>query len=308
MKINKSIVAVVCILLGSFKGLAQQDPQYTQYMYNQSILNPAYAGINEYMSTGILYRSQWMGVEGAPQTATAFLHTPVAKNLGVGISFMNDNIGPVTENSANVDVSYTIRLGKGHSLALGVKGGVTMQDIGFYSKINGTLPNQGDVVFAEDSSATLFNAGVGAFYFTNTYYVGASVMNLLGNTYLEKNNKKFGTDVAHMFLTGGYVFELNNHWKFKPSTMLKMAVESPVSVDLSANALYDNKLEFGVTYRLQDSFGAMVNYRINNKLRVGYAYDYITSDLNYETSGSHEIIVLFDIFYKKKVSSSPRFF
>jgi len=308
MKINKSIVVVVCILLGSLKGFAQQDPQYTQYMYNQSIINPAYAGINEYMSTGILYRSQWLGMEDAPKTGTVFLHTPVAKNLGVGASFINDNIGPVSENTVNVDVSYTIRLGKGHSLALGVKGSVSMLNIGLYSDINGTLPDKTDPVFSEDSSSTLFNAGVGAFYFTNKYYAGFSVVNLLQNAYYEEDNRAYGTDVAHMFFTGGYVFDLNREWKLKPSTMLKMAVESPISVDLSLNTLYDEKLEFGVTYRLQDSFGAMVNYKITPKLRIGYAYDYITSDLNYSTSGSHEVIVLFDIFYKKKVSSSPRFF
>lgn len=308
MKINKSIVAVVYIVLGSLKGLAQQDPHYTQYMYNQSILNPAYAGINDYMSTGILYRSQWMGVEGAPQTGTAFVHTPVAKNLGVGLSFINDNIGPVSENNVFADVSYTIRLGKGHSLALGVKGGVTMQNIGLFSDINSSLPDQNDIAFSEDSSETLFNVGAGAFYFTNKYYVGFSIPNFLQNTYMEKNNRKFGTDVMHMFVTGGYVFDFNPDWKLKPSTMLKMAVESPVSADVSLNALYNNKLEFGVSYRLQDSFGAMINYRITPKLRVGYAYDYITSDLNYTTSGSHEVILLFDVFYKKKVSSSPRFF
>lgn len=308
MKLNKSIVAVVCVLLGTLKGFSQQDPHYTQYMYNQSIINPAYAGINEYLSTGILYRSQWLGMDGAPTTGTAFLHTPVAKNLGVGVSFVNDNIGPVTENSAFADVSYTLRLGKGHSLALGVKGGVTMQEIGLFSKINNTLPNKGDIAFSEDSSETLFSAGAGLFYFTNKYYVGFSVPNFLQNTYIEKSNRKFGTDVVHMFLTGGYVFDLNNDWKLKPSTMLKMAVESPLSADLSLNTLYREKLEFGVTYRLQDSFGAMVNYRITPKLRIGYAYDYITSDLSYKTSGSHEVIVLFDVFYKKKVSSSPRYF
>ncbi|WCM41129.1 type IX secretion system membrane protein PorP/SprF [Flavobacterium sp. CBA20B-1] len=308
MKINKSIVAVVCILLGSLKGFAQQDPHYTQYMYNQSILNPAYAGINEYMSTGVLYRSQWLGMNDAPKTATAFVHTPVAKNLGVGLSFINDNIGPVSENNVYADVSYTIRLGKGHSLALGVKGGVTMQNIGLFSDINSTLPDKSDIVFAEDSSATNFNVGAGLFYFTNKYYVGFSMPNFLQNTFVEKNNRKFGTDVAHMFLTGGYVFDLNREWKLKPSTMLKMAVESPVSADLSLNTLYDEKLEFGVSYRLQDSFGAMVNYRVTPKLRVGYAYDYVTSALNYSTSGSHEVFILFDIFYKKKVSSSPRFF
>src|SRR5690606_36773645 len=196
------------------------------------------------------------------------------KNLGVGLSFMNDNIGPVTENSVNVDVSYTIRLGQGHSLALGVKGGVTMQEIGLFSKINNTLPEQNNIVFAEDSSSTLFKAGVGAFYCTNKYYAGFSVSNLLQNTYLEKNNKKSGTDVAHMFLTGGNVFDVNIRWKFKQSTMLKMVVGSPLSVDIAVNALYDNKLEIGVTYRLLDSFGSMINYKITPKLRVGYAYVY----------------------------------
>lgn len=308
MKIKRSIVAAVCLLLGSLKGFAQQDPQYTQYMYNQSVINPAYAGINEYMSTGILYRAQWLGMKNAPSTGTVFLHTPVAKNLGVGATFINDVIGPVKENTASVDVSYTLRLGQGHSLALGVKGSVSMLDIGLYSDINHTLPSQNDPIFSENSSSTLFNAGAGVFYFTDKYYAGFSVSNLLQNAYYEKDERAFGTDVAHMFFTGGYVFDLNREWKLKPSTMLKMAVDAPMSVDLSVNTMYDEKLELGVTYRLQDSFGAMVNYRISPKLRVGYAYDYITSDLSYSTSGSHELIVLFDIFYKKKVSSSPRFF
>lgn len=308
MKINKSIVAATCVLIGTFNGFSQQDPHYTQYMYNQSILNPAYAGINDYMSTGVLYRTQWQGVEGAPKTATAFLHTPIVKNLGAGISFINDNIGPVTENSAFVDVSYTLRLGQGHSLAFGVKGGIAMQDIGLFSQINHTLPDRGDFAFNEDTSEALFNVGAGVFYFTNKYYVGFSVPNFMQNTYIEKNNQKFGTDVAHMFLTGGYVFDLNYDWKLKPSTMMKMAVESPVSFDLSLNAFYADKVEFGVTYRLQDSFGAMANYRINNKLRVGYAYDFITSKLAPYTNGSHEVFVLFDIFYKKKTHASPRYF
>lgn len=308
MKVNKSLVVTICLILGSVKAFSQQDPHYTQYMYNQSVINPAYAGINDYLSAGVLYRTQWAGLDGAPKTATAFLHTPVAKNLGVGLSFINDNIGPVTENNLYADVSYTIRLGKGHSLALGVKGGVSMQNIGLFSDINHTLPDQGDLAFAEDTNETLFNVGAGAFYYTNKYYVGFSVPNFLQNTYLQKNNRKFGTDVMHMFLTGGYVFDLNPEWKLKPSTMLKMAVESPVSADVSLNTMYNDKLEFGVTYRLQDSFGAMVNYRITPKLRVGYAYDYITSDLNYSASGSHEVFILFDVFYKKRVSSSPRYF
>jgi len=308
MKLNKSVVATICLILGSFKGFSQQDPHYTQYMYNQSLINPAYAGINDYMSMGVLYRTQWTGMEGAPKTGTAFLHTPVAKNLGVGLTFVNDNIGPVTENNVSADISYTVRLGKGHSLALGVKGGVTMQKIGLFSDINYTLPDKNDIAFSEDSSASLFNVGAGLFYFTNKYYVGFSVPNFMKNTYLEKDNRKFGTDVTHMFVTGGYVFEINHDWKFKPSTMLKMAVESPISADISLNALYNEKFEVGLTYRIQDSFGAMVNYRVTPKLRIGYAYDHLTSSLNYRANGSHEVMILFDVFYKKKVSSSPRYF
>lgn len=308
MKINRSLVTTALLILCGFKGFSQQDPHYTQYMYNQSIFNPAYAGINESMSIGALYRTQWTGVNGAPKTATAFLHTPVAKNVGFGVSFINDNIGPVTENTVSGDLSYTLRLGKGHSLALGVKGGVTMQKIGLFSDINHTLPDKNDIAFSEDSSGTMFNFGAGLFYFTDKYYFGFSVPNFMQNTYLEKNNRKLGSDVSHFFATGGYVFDINQDWKFKPSTMLKMAVESPVAVDVSLNALYNEKLEVGLTYRLQDSFGAMVNYRVNNKLRIGYAYDQMTSALTYQGTGSHEVFVLFDIFYKKKVSSSPRFF
>lgn len=308
MKLNKSLVTTALLVLGGFKGMSQQDPHYTQYMYNQSVFNPAYAGINEHMSMGVLYRTQWTGIEGAPKTATAFLHTPVAKNLGFGVSFINDKIGPVAENTVSADLSYTLRLGKGHSLAFGVKGGMTMQKIGLFSDINHTLPDRNDIAFSEDSSESMFNIGAGLFYFTNKYYFGFSVPNFMQNTYLEKSNRKLGSDVTHMFATGGYVFDINYDWKLKPSTMLKMAVESPLAVDLSLNALYNDKFEVGLTYRLQDSFGAMVNYRVTNKLRVGYAYDQLTSALGYEGSGSHEVILLFDVFYKKKVASSPRFF
>lgn len=125
---------------------------------------------------------------------------------------------------------------------------------------------------------------------------------------MTKNDRKFGSETMHMFLTGGYVFELDYQWKLRPSTMLKMATNSPLSVDLSVNAMWNNKLEFGLTYRLEDSFGGMVNYAVMPNLRIGYAYDYVTSDIRLAASGSHEVIVLFDIFYKRRVSSSPRYF
>ncbi len=298
------LLGVVCTV----DTVAQQDPHYTQYMYNQSVLNPAYAGSKESLSLGVLYRNQWSGLDGAPQTATLFGHGQVGKNVGIGISAISDRIGPTQENNINADVSYTIDFGQKRKLAFGVKGGVSMLQNNLYSEISGYVPDANDPAFAFDESTTNFNVGAGVFYYTDKYYVGLSVPNFIKNVHLQKNQRKFGTDAMHMFLTGGYVFTLNEEWKLKPSTMLKMAINSPVSVDASLNAMWNNKLEFGLTYRLDDSFGAMVNYPVFSNVRVGYAFDYIVSDLSYAAKGSHEVFILFDIFSKRKVSSSPRFF
>jgi type IX secretion system PorP/SprF family membrane protein len=131
---------------------------------------------------------------------------------------------------------------------------------------------------------------------------------MLKSTHLDYNGKKFGTESLHYFLTGGYVFDLNPNLKFKPFTMIKSAFDAPVSVDVSTNFLFNEKFEIGATYRLEDSFGAMVNYAITPNLRIGYAYDHIVSDLNVTTPSSHEVILLFDLNFPKKVSQSPRYF
>lgn len=305
---KKIIVSLLLGIVCTGELLAQQDPHYTQYMYNQSVFNPAYAGSKESLSLGVLYRNQWTGLDGAPETVTLFGHSRVGKKLGVGISAISDRIGPVKENNVYADVSYTLDLGGKNRLALGVKGGVTMLQNNLRSEIFDHVPDPNDPAFAFDESSSFFNVGAGAFYYTDKYYLGVSVPNFLQNTYIEKDNRKFGSDVMHMFLTAGYVFDLNEDWKLKPSTMVKMAANAPLSADLSVNTMWNNKLEFGLTYRLDDSFGAMVNYAVMSNLRIGYAYDYITSDLKVGASGSHEVIILFDIFSKKRVSSSPRYF
>lgn len=305
---KKIIVSLVLGMVFTGGVFAQQSPHYTQYMYNQSVLNPAYAGSKESLSLGVLYRNQWTGLDGAPETFTLFGHSRVGKKVGVGLSAISDKIGPVKENNVYADVSYTLDLGGKNRLALGVKGGVTMLQNNLRSEIFDHVPDPNDPAFAFDESTSFFNVGAGAFYYTDDYYLGVSVPNFLKNTYIEKDNRKFGSDVMHLFVTGGYVFKLNEDWKLKPSTMVKMATNSPISADVSVNAMWNDKLEFGVNYRLDDSFGAMVNYAVMSNLRIGYAYDYITSDLKVAASGSHEVILLFDIFSKKRVSSSPRYF
>ncbi len=288
---------------------AQQDPQYTQYMYNMSIMNPAYAGSKENMTGGLLFRKQWLDIEGAPTTGTFFINSPVGKNVGLGLSALNDKIGPVEETNVYADFSYTLNLGGDRRLAFGLKGGGTFHKVGLFSQIgDGHVPDLNDPAFQQNSSKSFLNIGSGFFYYTNKYYVAVSVPNMLKSSYLDYNGRRFGTETLHYFITGGYVFDINSDLKFKPSTMIKSAINAPISVDLSANFLFNDKFEVGGTYRLQDSFGAMVNYAVTPNLRVGYAYDQIVSDLKVTTPSSHEIMILFNLNFPKKVSQSPRYF
>ncbi len=287
---------------------AQQDPHYTQYMYNMSVMNPAYAGSKENLSMGLLYRKQWVEIEDAPTTGTFFGHAPVGKNVGMGLSVISDKIGPVEENNIYADFSYTLNLGGEHKLAFGLKTGLTLHKVGLYDEVYPTLPDEFDPAFSENTSNSYFNIGSGLFYYTNKYYLGFSIPNLMKSKHLDFNGREFGSEVSHYFVTGGYVFDINDNVKFKPFFMMKSAFEAPTSLDLSANFLFNEKFEIGGTYRLEDSFGAMVNYAITPNIKLGYAYDHIVSDLNVTTPSSHEIILLFDLNFPKKVSSSPRFF
>ena len=292
---------------------AQQDPNYTQYMYNMNVLNPAYAGSKENISGSLMYRQQWVGLEGAPKTATFSLHSPVGKNVGLGISAISDKIGPVEENNVYADFSYTLNLGGSNRLALGLKAGATFHKIGLFSDIgNGYTQQPGDLAFSENTNSANLNIGTGLFYYSEKYYLAFSIPNMLNSKHLDVTQNgqlyQFGSDVQHYFITGGYVFNLSDNTKFKPSFMMKSAFNVPTSIDLSSNFLFYNKFEAGASYRLNDSFGAMINFAISPSIRIGYAYDYIISDLKVTTVASHEIMVLFDINFPKKASISPRFF
>lgn len=312
-KMKKLYLLTVLSIITLVDVNAQQDPHYTQYMYNLSVVNPAYAGSKEIMSGGLLYRKQWVQIEDAPTTGTLFLHSPVGKNVGLGISAITDRIGPVEENNIYADFSYTLNLGGESRLAFGLKGGATFHKVGLYSQIgNGRVPDPNDPAFQQDSNRTFLNIGTGLFYYTNNFYLSLSVPNMLKGKYLDyrfqNNEYKFGSEVNHYFITGGYVFDLSSNVKFKPFAMVKTALKEPTSFDISTNFLFNEKFEVGATYRFQDSFGAMVNYAITPSLRLGYAYDHIVSDLKVTTPSSHEFMLLFDINFPKKVSRSPRYF
>ncbi len=304
----KNLVLILFIVLCASKVEAQQDPQYTQYMYNMNIINPAYTGSSEGLAVGALYRSQWMGLDGGPETFTFNIHSPVGKKVGLGLSIIADQIGPVKETNAYVDFSYTIPVGTVNKLAFGVKGGFTFHDIGIAeSQIN--LIDQGDPFFANAINETSPNVGAGAyFYRPNKYYVSVSIPNILNGVHLDANGTKIGSESEHFFAAAGYVFDLSKNFKLKPHALLKYALDAPISYDINANVFMFDVVEVGLGYRIEDSFIGMINFQVSNNIRIGYAYDAIQSDFNIVTSSSHEIFINFDLNFSTKVSRSPRYF
>lgn len=303
---KKIIIALVVLLGYSSATVAQQDPQYTQYMYNQAVINPAYAGSKDALSIVSLYRNQWTGFDGAPKTLTLSGHSPIGERVGLGLSFISDQHGPVKENNIYADFSYTINVGEVSKLALGLKAGVTLHDIALNSGVTTAIP--GDPLFAQDASKTNPNAGLGAFFYSEKYYVGLSMPNILNSVHLDENGRSYGSEVQHYFLTAGYVFQLTESTKFKPSFLVKSSFDAPVSFDVNANFLFYDKFEIGASYRNTDSFSGLVGFAFSKSIRLGYAYDHIMSDIQNAASSSHEVFLQFDLNFAKKVSRSPRFF
>lgn len=307
------ITIIVSVLFGSvFTSNAQQDPQYTQYMYNTQVVNPAYAGSREAISIGGLYRSQWVGLDGAPKTMTLSGHSPIGfSNVGLGLSLVRDEIGPSTETWANVDFSYTIQTSEEGRLAFGLKTGASIVDIN-YSKLNAMHPTdipQGDI----DNKVNL-QIGAGAYYYTDKFYVGLSVPNFIESTHFDQASienatiSALGKERLHYFLITGYVFDLSEDVKFKPAVMTKLVTGSPLQIDGSANFMFYDKFTLGAAYRWSAAWSAMAGFQMTDSLFLGFAYDRETTDLTQFNDGSFEVFLRFEIFKKPERILSPRFF
>ena len=289
---------------------AQQDPQYTQYMYNMNVVNPAYAGSRGTLSLGLLGRSQWTSVDGAPKSFTFNAHAPLGKKVGVGISVVSDEIGPAKEQNIYADFSYTLATSDVGRLAFGLKGGVTLLDVNLLDVVLPQTASAGDPVFDENINDAFPNFGAGVYYYTDKWYASFSVPNILKSEHLDKDNiNTKASEEVHYFLTGGYVFDLSSTLKFKPSLMFKGVAGAPVSIDINANFLLYERFELGASYRVEDAVSLLFNFGVTPDFRIGYAYDYTISEFsNSNTGGSHEIILLYDVDFSKKNLKSPRFF
>ncbi len=302
----KCFLKIVVILWGVHVS-AQQDPMYTQYMFNTLSVNPAYAGSKDAISLMGLFRTQWVGLEGAPVTQTLSFHMPLFDyNMGLGLSLLNDKIGATNQTQMFGDYSYRIYLGDNSKLQLGLKAGIS-----FFRSTLTPLKNRvpGDPSVFDYKGKILFNVGVGVFYFNDKGYLGVSMPKLLKNYVRGQNEIEIGEVRRHLFLIGGYVFDISEGTKFKPSFMLRMVSGAPVSVDLSAMFYFYDKLGLGLAMRREDSFSGLINYYFDRSLFLGYAYDFTRTELRNFSSGTHEIVLGYDFqLLSRRRVYSPRFF
>lgn len=303
--------ATVAFLFHSQTVSAQQDPMYTQYMFNTMSVNPAYAGSKEDFNLIFLNRRQWVGFEGAPITQTITVHGPInfkGQHMGIGLSYVHDKIGPLNTNNVFLDFAYRIKVHEGGYLSMGAKAGIEVRKNGLT-----TLDpvDMQDPAYVQDITSNITpNFGAGLFYFTDKYYLGVSTPKLSKADLSDGNAALYEEQTErHYFIIGGYVWDLNQDFKFKPAFLTKLVKGAPASVDLTASMMYRNRLIGGVSYRFGDSFGAQVQARVFRRVWLGYAYDFTVSDLGSYNNGTHEIMINIDFGLPQgEVIKSPRFF
>jgi type IX secretion system PorP/SprF family membrane protein len=304
--LTKSLILVVFATLLSLEMNAQQDPQYTQYMYNTMSVNSAYAGQRDVLSITGLYRTQWVGIDGAPKTITFGAHTPLRNNrMGLGLNMVSDKLGPASETNVDLNFSYTIPIDDFTSteLSFGVKGGLHLLDTD-WSK--GVFQNP-DVLFNDNLNLISPTVGAGLYLHSEQWYLGFSVPNFFTTEHYNDIQESVATERLHYYLIGGYVFDINRNTKLKPAILVKGVSGAPLIADLSLNALFNDKLTLGLGYRWDDSISGLAGFQINEGLFIGYAYDLTTTGLNNYNSGSHEIMLRFELQQVGKILT-PRFF
>lgn len=305
-------IKIAVLLLMSIASYSQQDSQFTQYMYNTINVNPAYAGSRETMSIFALHRTQWVGLDGAPVTNTASIHAPInGSNLGLGVSVINDRIGPSDENNIAVDFSYTINTSDRYKLSFGLKASANLLNIDF-TKLNAY--DQNDYAFDTNIDNKFSpNIGVGLYLHSDNTYIGLSAPNLLETKHFDRYagtgaNSHVATEKIHYYLIAGHVFDLSPSIKFKPSTMIKAVEGAPLQVDISGNFMFNEKFVAGVAYRWSAAASALVGFQVNENWFIGYGYDLETTKLANYNSGSHEIFLRYELFKRDNRIVSPRFF
>lgn len=311
IKNNNTLTILMLLFIATLGNVnetfAQQDSQYTNYMYNTINVNPAYAGSRGVMSIFGMHRTQWVGLDGAPVTNVASINTPINNSkLGMGISFVNDRIGPSDENAISADISYTIQTSETYKLSFGVKGTANLLNVDYtklkiYDLTDPQFQNNIDNKFSP-------NIGAGIYFHSDKLYAGLSVPNFLETEHFDDNVAATAKERMHYYFIGGYVFDLSENIKFKPAFLSKVVSGAPLQLDLTANFMFNEKFVLGAAWRWDAAVSGLAGFQINQNWMIGYAYDAETTKLANYNSGSHEIFLRYEFKGKKEKVVSPRFF
>ncbi|MRI01968.1 type IX secretion system membrane protein PorP/SprF [Kriegella sp. EG-1] len=308
----KKIIIITVVLITSVWGIhAQQDAQYTQYMYNTVAVNPAYAGSRGVLSINALHRSQWVGLDGAPTTQTLNVNTPIGRRVGVGLSIVNDRIGNGTNQDTYFDAvfSYTIPTSETGKLSFGLKAGGHSLNLDFNQLKN--YNNEASSLGISDIDKKFSpNFGAGIYYHTDRFYAGLSVPNFLKTEHFDTSSTSIAQERMNLYLITGYVFDLNQNLKFKPAALLKAVNGAPLQIDLSANFMFNEKFILGAAYRWDAALSGLFGFQITDQFMLGLAYDKETTELGNTAfnDGSFEVLLRYELFTRYKRVIAPRFF
>lgn len=293
----KKFIFIIAATLGIMKStMAQQDPQYTQYMLNTIVVNPAFAGSGNVLSISALHRSQWIGLDGAPVTQTLSIQSPLSERFGGGLSIVNDNIGDGTVQETYFDLafSYTIPTSQEGSLAFGLNVGGDFLNVDFTSLANfGVEPNLPNI-----DNRFSPNVGVGVYYYQDRFFAGLSVPSLLETEHFDNSEGTsfLAKERMNYYLISGYRFDLNQDLVLQPGFLLRAVSGGPVQLDLTTSLTINDKFSLGAAYRLNAAVSALFGVKFADKFLLGLAYDFETTALGSTqfNDGSFEVFLRYD--------------
>lgn len=301
-------LGLLVLLTSASNAVAQQLPQFSMYKFNPLTYNPAYAGTRDALSGSLIHRNQWLGMDGAPMTQSLTFHMPITKlDFGIGGSIMHDRIGSTNTTSAFVDYSYQLKLNSNDDkLSFGLKAGIDMFNADFWDR--NVQDETDDVYLTSVSNRVIPNFGFGMFLYNEKYFVGLTTPRILQGRLSKDELYDEARMARHFYVMGGYTFELNEKVDFQPTSMIKFTMNAPLSVDLNMDFIFEKKFMVGIMYRVLEGVGINGMVRIKESYRVGYGFNFSTTQLSGYNFGSHELMLGMDFQDKNKPMPAPRFF